>query len=294
MIAGIVLGVASATIWATSSLAVKAQAARVHPVSFNAFRLIVASLFFLVLLPFFGGWDAVAEMSFDTRLALTSSTIAGIVIGDTLYFWSMTQIGASRALPISGIYPLFTWAIAVPLLDEPITWRAMIGTALVLISLVLLAPVAQDEPSGSSKLNRAGVLAAIGAAACWAIGTTALKFGLQEGVNLVVLNAFRLPLGALVLVLIMRKWKGAQMWNGYRRDNLPVLTALAWYSTALGAIVFILVVEYVGAARAALLNTVAPVIGIPLSIIFLRERVTLKLVIGALLSISGIVLILWI
>src|SRR5512142_3273037 len=123
MLTGIALGFSTAWVWATSSLWIKAQSARVHPLAFNAFRMTVATLFFMALLPFFGGWDAFVAVPVSSSVMLALSTIVGITFGDSLYFWSMNKIGTSRALPISGIYPLFTWAIAVPLLGEPITAR---------------------------------------------------------------------------------------------------------------------------------------------------------------------------
>lgn len=289
---GIVLGISTAWVWSTTSLLSKTLSARVGPLSFNAVRMLTASLFFLALLPFFGGWEAMMQLSDASRLALISGTIFGVTFGDTLYFWSMARIGASRALPISGIYPLFTWAMAVPLLGEPITAKALLGTVVVLVGLWLLAPASSPEVQVDARLNRAGVLGAIGAAVFWAVGTTALKFGLQDGVNVIVVNAFRLPLCALLLLAMVQFRRGSEAWRTYDRGNVPAFIALGIYSTGLGAILWTLAVEYAGAARAALLNTMSPLIGVPLSILFLRERVTPRVVLGVLCSVVGIVMIL--
>ncbi len=140
MALGIVLGLASAFIWATTSLAVNAQSDRINASSFNAFRMIVGSVFMLALLPFSGGWQALAQVPFRTGILLAVSSVIGVAAGDTLYFWSMSKIGTARALPLSSTYPLFTWAIAVPFLGEKITWGAIAGTALVLVGVLLLAP----------------------------------------------------------------------------------------------------------------------------------------------------------
>ncbi|MBI3536408.1 MAG: DMT family transporter [Chloroflexi bacterium] len=282
MVTGILFGLASATVWATSSLMVKAQSARVDSFSFNAFRMIVTAIIFLAALPFFGGWDALANFSWTARAALTISIICGGAFGDSLYFWSMTQIGAARAMPLSGLYPLFTWAIAVPLLGEIVTVRAVIGTIVALIGLYLLAPARNGDAIINARVNRAGVLAAISAAILWAISTTMMKVGLQDGANVVVINSFRLPLGALVLAMILTRWRGRAAWSTLRRDDLPRLIALSVYGTALGSVLWIWSVEYAGAARAALVNSMAPLMGVPLAIIFLRERVTRRIVFGAL------------
>ena len=70
MYTGIFFGLVSASLWATTSLAVKAQSARVNTISFNAFRLMFGAMFFLALLPFFGGWNAVTSLSTTSRAAI--------------------------------------------------------------------------------------------------------------------------------------------------------------------------------------------------------------------------------
>ncbi len=292
MVIGVILGLASAFVWSTSSLAIKPLADRINTSSFNAFRLVVGTLFAFALLPFFGGLQALAQVPMGTTLVLVISSVIGIAVGDTLYFWSITRIGASRALPISSTYPLFTWAIAVPLLGEKITPGAIIGTVLVLVGVYVLAPQTEATSRVDARTQRIGMLAALTAAALWAVATTMLKVGLQESPHVIVVNAIRMPAAAISTALIVHYQKGFKAWQGYDRQTLPMLLALAMYSTGIGMIIWTLTVDYVGAARAALLNTAAPLIGVPLSAFFLKERVTPKIAAGTLLSTLGIWLIL--
>ena len=270
----------------------KTQSEQIDALSANTFRMIVAAILFLLLLPFFGGLDALADISNNAKLALAISFIFGIALGDTLYFWSMTQIGAARAMPLSSIYPLFTWAMAVPILGEPITIQAIIGTALVLLGVYLLTPKVRDVSQIDAHAKRVGTLAAIVAALLWAISTTLLKIGLQDGLNVVVINSFRMPIGALVMLAMVYGRLGKQAWRGIHRRNLPMLILVGIYSTGIGMTLWTLSVEYTGAARAALLVTLAPLIGVPLSVFLLKEHITRAIVIGTAISVAGIWLIL--
>lgn len=292
LLLGILLGLLSAFIWATTSLAIKAQADQTNPLSFNAFRMFVAMIFMFALLPFFGGVSAFTQIPVDAILVLATSSVIGIAIGDSLYFWSMTKIGAARALPISGTYPLFTWAFAVPLLNEPITYADLLGTLLVVLGVYLLSPNEEACTAIDARTARWGVLTAIAAAALWALATTMLKIGVQQSPHVIVVNAIRLPVAALASAIVAQLYGGMRVWQGYTRQNLPRLVALAMYSTGIGMIVWTLTVDYAGAARAALLNTAAPLIGVPLSVIFLHERVTRKVAVGTLLAVLGVWLIL--
>jgi len=292
MVLGIILGLVSAFIWATTSLGIKAQAKEIHPTSFNAFRMFVATLFTFAILPFFDGWHALAQVQSNTALVLAVSSILGIAIGDVLYFWSLTKIGAARALPLSGTYPLFTWAIAVPLLGEPITLTATLGTLLVLVGVYFLAPKSETQVHADARSERRGAFAAIVAAVLWAIATTLLKLGLQESPSVLVVNAVRLPVAALATGLVAQWQTGGNPWRGFTRASLPRLSAFAMYSTGIGMITWTLSVNFAGAARAALLNTAAPLIGVPLSVFFLRERVTPLVAVGTVLSVIGVWMIL--
>ncbi len=292
MILGIFLGLASASIWATASLAIKAQSDRIDTSSFNAFRMVVGTVFTLALLPFFGGWTALTQVPVTAAILLAVSSIIGVAMGDTLYFWSMTKIGASRALPISSTYPLFTWALAVPLLGEKFTVGAMVGTVLVLAGVYLLAPRIGIVSHTDARADRIGIIAALAAAALWAIATMLLKVGLQDGTPVILVNLIRLPVAAIATGLFTQRQFGFKVWRGYNLKTLPMLVLLAVYSTGIGMIVWTLTVEYAGAARASLLNTAAPLIGVPLSALFLRERVSAKIAAGTLLSVIGIWMIL--
>lgn len=293
MIIGILFGLVSASLWATTSLAVKAQSVRVDTASFNAFRMAIGAVLFLALLPFFGGWGAMTALSSTSFTALGISIICGGVIGDTLYFWSMTQIGASRAMPLSGIYPLFTWALAVPILGETVTLAAIMGTVLVLIGLYFLAPPVEAEEAHTARWNRLGVIAAIFAAAMWALSTMMMKIGLQDGANVVAINSFRLPIGAIVLTLLILRWRNKSIWQGYTRASLPTLIGISLLSVGLGSIFWILSVEYAGAARSSLINAMAPLLGVPLAIIFLHERVTWRIGLGTCLAVLGVGLVIF-
>lgn len=315
---GILFASTAAFIWATSSLMVKAQAARVDTLSFNAFRVVVGALFFYLLLPFFGGTQLLAQLTAPTMLALATSVILGFCIGDSIYFWSMTQIGASRAMPISGVYPVFTWLLAVPLLHEQVTPQALLGTALVIAALFLLSkekPADADEandmllaPSDgtvpreiSPRTRYLAVGGAVFAALMWACATTLLRVGIQmqapvtlyENVQQTVLvSVFRLTVAALVLVPITQWFKGSRVWASYRGAGLPRQVALAIYSTGIGSLFFVLGVALAGAARAALLNSASPLIGVLFSWLFLKEKLTRQVWAGTALAIAGVWLVL--
>lgn len=315
---GIAFGLASAFVWATTSLLVKAQAARVDTLGFNAFRVVVGALFFILLLPFFGGMHTLLGLAPSTMLTLAVSVVLGFCVGDSIYFWSMTKIGASRTMPISGVYPVFTWLFAVPLLGEAVTVPAVVGTLLVVAALYLLGKESpadaleandmlittepETKPAPISRRTRyLATGAAVLAALAWAASTTLLRLGIQmqapvtlyENVEQsVLIGAYRLVVAAVVLVPITHWLKGKQVWSVYRGREMPQLTLLSIYSTGVGSLFFVVGVALAGAARMALLNTASPLIGVVFSWLFMRERVTQRIWFGTALALVGVWLVL--
>lgn len=315
---GIAFGLTAACIWATTSLMVKANAGRVDTLSFNAFRVVVGALFYFALIPFFGGFGQLAQLPLQTTLTLSASVILGFCVGDSIYFWSMTKIGASRTMPISGIYPVLTWVIAVPLLGEKITINAIVGTLLVVVALYLLGrehprdaaesndmlitPPDDTVPVGVPQRTRyLAVAAAAFAALMWACATTLLRLGIQMQApetladtfqQSVLLGTLRLSVAALVLVPITQWLKGSGVWQVYRTRELGKLVALALYSTGIGSVFFVLGIALAGAARGALMNAASPLIGVVFSWLFLREHLTRRVWMGTALAVTGVVLVL--
>jgi drug/metabolite transporter (DMT)-like permease len=59
-------------------------------------------------------------------------------------------------------------------------------------------------------------------------------------------------------------------------------------SYALGGLLFLQALLYSGAAKATVLTSAAPLFGLPLSLVFLKERVTKRIAVGTVLIILGI------
>ena len=88
---------------------------------------------------------------FDRTSALPSGSVIGATlalgIASTaaaylLYFRLIRDVGATRALTVTFLVPLFAIALAWGVLDEPVTWRMAVGAGLVLVAtgLVLSSP----------------------------------------------------------------------------------------------------------------------------------------------------------
>jgi transporter family protein len=138
-LSGEAMALLSALLWATTSVLMAVGAKRLDVVPLNLVRCTVSTIFFLALLPFFGGFQALADLTPSNWLWLVVSVLALLVVGDTLYFRSMDLAGVSWTMPISSISPLWSVFLAAVFVGEPLTWPLLGGAVLVVLGTVLVS-----------------------------------------------------------------------------------------------------------------------------------------------------------
>ena len=139
----------SALLWAITSVLLAVGAKRLDVVPLNLVRCTVSTIFFLALLPFFGGIQALADLTPSNWLWLTVSVLALLVVGDTLYFRSMDLAGVSWTMPISSINPLWSVLLAAFFVGEPLTRSLLAGAVLVVFGTVLVSRSAGQVVAGA-------------------------------------------------------------------------------------------------------------------------------------------------
>lgn len=319
--AGELAAIASAALWAFSSLAMAGVSRRMPAITVSALRLVCGVLFYLVLLVATGQSGDLFRLSAGTAGALAASAVLALGIGDTLYIYGMQLIGVSRASPISVTsYPVITLALAWALLGETISLRTALGTGLVLGGIVLIvarqrsqAPAvpeaAEFEPAaaaacqggaaaGSSAtavaarqngVSAVGLTLVLVAAVAWALSTVWLQT-LTADASLLVVNSVRVPVAAVLIGGVA--WsRGLLQPRSYRRGDLVLLAAAGLIGSGLGSLLYVYALKEAGAGLSALLNSLSPMFALPLAAIYLRESLTRSTVAGTALALGGLWLV---
>ncbi|MDI6754242.1 MAG: DMT family transporter [Thermodesulfobacteriota bacterium] len=278
--------------WAASSTLTKSLAGKFNPLNLNLLRCAAASILLWGIIPFTPGTQALVQAPGVSLLFLALSALIGIAVGDTLYIRGLRLINVTLAFPISqSAMPLFTLAVAIIFLGEEITWSLSLGTGLVLGGIYLITEPGwrrrhpQTNPPAENR--RTGISLVICASLLWAISISLLKVGLQ-GVSLILANGVRLPLAVLVLLflILFQKPLPQPTTPKFRDVALVAITGLLGFG--LGGILFLQAILYSGAAKATVLTSAAPLFGLPLSLLFLKERVTGSVIAGTVLGVLGI------
>ncbi|MHA2119404.1 MAG: DMT family transporter, partial [Candidatus Thorarchaeota archaeon] len=233
------------------------------------------------------------EVPPQSMFPLAISMILGIVAGDTVYFLSQERIGVGRAFPIAMSYPLVVYLLAALFLDEPVIIQRVIGAVLVVVGVAAIARTeASDEISEQSiaddQRKRIGVLLAFLTVCLWALSDVVFQFGLTS-IGAAEANFFRMLVASVVLIpIFFITHRGGRSLPSRRITLLALLTG--FFSIALSLILYSYAVKFVGATITAVIIASAPIFTAPLSAIYLKEEMGVKVVGGTLLTILGVVL----
>jgi len=313
-LAGEVITLAAVLMFATSNSMYRKIENDASPSHINAFRTVMGTLAFILIVLLIGELDNVFLLSADIWLLLIASIIFGQVVGDTAYFKAQLTLGTTIALAVSMTFPFFTFILSMVFLNTyiPVSFYIsglLIGSGVLLIGMDQNGEKNKDI-SSEEKKNRQieeilrdprikALIMALLAAIAWAIGAVLTEaglksvenqLGLQETSSLVA-NAIRFPFAAIILVFMAYRQPTISIKNWDRRVYSWLLVA-SFFGTVLGAYFYTEANRLAGAAFISLIATASPLFALPITWILNGERISKKGFAGVILTITGVTLIL--
>ena len=282
---GALAALGSAVAWAVTSLLARSLMSELGSVGVNAIRSTIGGVLLIAWVLATAGAGVFTAISASGWLLLGLSIVTAIALGDTVFFESTRAIGVGRAMTISTTYPLGAAVIAAAFLDEPVTVPIAVGSLVTMAGLVLIvAPWAERAPEERFWF---GVGAAAIASLAWAVSTVLVKPPLAE-MGPVTAQAIRLPIASMVLWLTPWARPVPRTFAKSSRAvqiRIVILGAI----TSVSSVMFVAGVKHAGVAVASVLSSTAPMFAIPLAVIFLDERITLRAFLGIVLTLAGII-----
>jgi len=251
----------------------------------------LVAIFFMAVLLLPGFYSGLASLDTNSIAALALSGIIGICFGDTLYFLALMRLGARRTLLLGSLIPVTTALIAVVFLGEQMPVLAWLGMFLAItgVTYVLWQRAPQENTQHTREKYRSGLFFGLLFVAANALGIIATKVGVADVPALeatFVRQAFAIA-GLTFWGLMVRDLLG---WVTPLRDGklLKTLLAASLIGALLGTWLSVVALKYTYAAVAATLNSTSPLFILPLAAFWLKERISLREIAGALAAVTGI------
>lgn len=225
---------------------------------------------------------------------LSLSGLVGFVFGDAYYFRSLAILGPGRAALLASLAPVFTVLLAWPTLGEIPGPLALLGMALTLGGLmwVLQARGRAEAPRVEGPVAfgvLSGVLGAVGQAA----GSVLSKIALRSGIDPLSATVVRVAAAAVGIWLLAGAQGEVTKTLAALRDRRGSLFMAggAFCGPFLGVTLALVALQRIEAGVAAAITGCYPVIAIAIASRFHGERLTARIVFGALVTVAGVVVL---
>ena len=292
--AGEFAALGTACCWAIGSTLFSAAGRRMGSLVLNRVRITFAMLLLgLTLLVFRGSpWPAWAT---PVQVALlAASGLVGFVFGDTWGFRSLVILGPGRGALLAALAPLFTAAIAWPVLGERPGPLALLGMALALtgVAWVLQERRAQekDHVEGSPAMGVfAGVLGALGQAGGFVLSKLGMRGGL-DALSATMIRVVAATAGIWLLTALARE-TGRTLAALRDRRATSFAAGGAVAGPFLGVTLSLYSVQHIPAGVAASIAACYPILAILIATRFHGERLTARYFAGAVVAVAGVVVL---
>ena len=295
---GELISIGVAFSWTATALLSEFGSKRMGNLPLNVLRMALALLFSLVLfwvvvgtpLPPVGSWEACGWMLL--------SGVVGYVIGDFCLFQCYIIIGSRYGQLFMTLAPLAAALMAWMVLGQQMTAMSIVAMLVTLVGIGISVLGRGEHHKVSLKLPLNGVLFAIGAALCQGIGLVLSKMGMDhydtEAMPSWLIpfsaNFLRCIAGIIGFSLLLYFREGLQPLRHALHDGkgMAVATATTIFGPFVGVGFSLMAVQYTSAGIASTLMALTPIIIILPSYWLFRQPITLRSVVGAVISVLGV------
>ena len=280
-----------AALWGASWPLGKVVAQAMPPLAASSLRFILASLVLVVWLYRSGRMKGLLALNIWQLVGMGCASTVGVLGYSVFFLLSLKSLPSGKAAMVVALNPVLTMFFAVLLFRESVNW--VMGTGVVLaVTGALYALTDGSLNSLQPGQSGMGELLLLGCAGCWVAYTLIGRMVLAT-VDSLTTTTVTSAIGAVLLFISSMVLEGPAAWKGLLDAPAGAwfsIVALALGATALGYAWYLNGVKVLGAGSAAAYMSLVPLFGILFSSLWLGESLTVSLLSGAALAISGMLL----
>ena len=191
------------------------------------------------------------------------------ILAPILLLLGLQRTTAGTASLLNNFEIVATSMIALIVFKEAIDKRQWIAMVLIILASAILTLSANDNFSLS-----VGSIFILLACLCWGIENNCTRqLSLKDPVQIVIIKGFGSGIGALIV---------CALWGEFNASIFYILCALVlgFVAYGLSILFYIFAQRSLGAARTSIYYSIAPFIGVLLSWIFLKEKITISFLVA--------------
>lgn len=280
----------TAICWTISAISFEIAGRKIGSLSVNYLRIIIA----LILISLFTLFSRGMVLPFDATASawgwLSLSGLIGFVIGDLFLFQAYLEIGSRISMLIMALVPPITALLGFIAMREIISLSDLLGMIITITGIFIVVLVRNPE-SNNFKFSHSvkGISYALVGALGQSFGLILSKIGMGN-YNPFAATQIRIISGVIgftIVFIFMKRWDKLKEDMKNKEARTPLLLG-SLFGPFLGVSFSLLAVQYTTTGVSSTITSIIPVLIIPLSIYVLKEKVSPKEIIGAIISVIGV------
>jgi drug/metabolite transporter (DMT)-like permease len=281
---------AVAIFWTITALAFESASKAVGSLAVNLIRLITGFIFLTIFVWFYRGIPFPTDATSYNWAWLSFSGLIGFVLGDLFLFKSYTIIGSRLAMLIMTLAPPITAITGYFFLGEKLGLYSILGIVIT-FSGIAVATISHNPEHEKLRLNMPikGFFYALGGAMGQAFGLVLSKKGMA-GYDAFAATQIRIITGIIgftAIVIFMGRTKNVfkALTN---KKGMTGITIGSFFGPFLGVSLSLVAIKYTASGIAATIMATIPVLIIAPAVFIFKQKVTIKEIIGAIISVIGV------
>lgn len=281
----------AAVLWSGTAVVFAEASKRVGAETVNISRLLFALILLFLTICIMG-----TRFSISSRqmFYLALSGLVGLVFGDTFLFKAFSAMGTRLSMLFMSLAPAMSAILGYFMLKEVLSVLAIAGMILTVCGVALVAAKGSYNSEGK-KINPAGIIFGLLGALGQGAGLIFAKLAFREGqLDGFLATFYRILPSVIVFIPMARLLMGLpNPWKKYGKDKRALLLTLigSIIGPYLGITLSLIAIRYVYVGIASALTSTVPVIMLPISRYYYKERLSPVSIIGAIIAVIGVIML---
>lgn len=287
---GEIAALLTALCWTIMGLFFESAGRRVGSLAVNFIRIVFGFIFLSIFTYFTRGYLLPTDATAHSWTWLGISGIIGFFLGDIFLFQAYIEIGTRISMLIMAVSPPITALLGFIFLKEEISLVGILGMFITVFGIAFVI-LSRDTGEGKFKLTHSvkGITYALLGAIGQSVGMILSKIGMGS-YNPFAATQIRIITGLISFIILfayLNRWKDLK--KAFEDKKAILLIALgAIFGPFLGVSLQLISLQNTTAGISSTITSIMPVTIIPFSILILKEKVTAKEILGALVSVVGV------
>ena len=287
----------AALCWSIAVIIFKSASKTLSPILITALKNSIALFSFLLLFMFLDIPLWYGNFEYSDYFKIFISGILGMGIGDILFIYALSQIGANRIAIMNCFEPAVIYCFSILFLGTILTLQQLTGFAIVIISLLIIS-YENDLQEIDPLIKKQGMIIQIIAILLSSFGIVLIKPVLEKTTDSISMQlwvtAFRLFPGFIVAWIVFVLQKNKLLILQPLLKSKMILKIIV--SSGLGTFIALSfwIIGYANIEKppvASIIGQTSVIFIIILSYIFLKEKISKVRVMSILFAICGVLLI---